>query len=303
MTLVQLRYLVTLADLGSFVQAAEALNLTQPALTRSIQALEDELGGSLFDRQVRPIRPTVLGEEVLRRARTIVSDTDALRQVAQSLSCGLIGSLRLGLSSAPGVLLSVPVMQYMARHHPRLQVQISRGNSALLINEIREQRLDAAVVNLRSIPTASDLHIAQIFHLQVGFLARRDHPLVLLGRPLKLQEVLAYPVASTPLSEEVARALITRYGNKANPDTMVTLRCDETLSIVELARRDDTVVLTICVAAQDLVALDISPPLEASGQFGLVTLNRRQDSPAVAIVGEQLPRWVAAHRSAAPLPQ
>lgn len=293
MTLVQLRHLVTLADLGSFVQAAEALHLTQPALTRSIHVLEDELGGPLFDRQVRPIELTPLGEEVLQRARTIVSDSDGLRQVAQSLSSGLIGSLRLGLSSAPGVLLSVPVMQHMARHHPRLRVQISRGNSALLVNEVREQRLDAAIVNLREIPTASDLNIAHSFDLQVGFLARSDHPLVLMGRPLQLQEVLAYPVASTPLSGEVARALITRYGHIANLDTMVSLRCDETLSIVELARREDIVVLTICVAAKDLVRLDIQPGFDASGHFGLVTLNRRQDSPAVRIVGQQLAGWLA----------
>lgn len=293
MTLVQLRHLITLADLGSFMQTAEALHLTQPALTRSIHALEEELGGPLFDRQPRPIQLTALGREVVHRARTVVSDSEALKQVAQSLNSGLIGSLRIGLSSAPGVLLSVPLMQYMARHHPRLQVHISRGNSALLVNEVREQRLDAAVVNLRSIPTASDLATANSFELEVGFLARKDHPLVLLGKPLSLAQVLAYPVASTPLSEEVARALIARYGNAANPDRMVSLRCDETLSIVELARREDIVVLTICVATTDLVRLNIKPALNASGQFGLVTLNRRQDSPAVGIVRQQLGRWVA----------
>ncbi len=295
MTLVQLRHLVTLADLGSFMQAAEALCLTQPALTRSIHALEEELGGALFDRQPRPIQLTALGREVLHRARTVISDSDALKQVAQSLNAGLIGSLRIGLSSAPGVLLSVPLMQYMSRHHPRLQVHISRGNSSLLVNEVREQRLDAAVVNLRSIPTASDLGIANSFELEVGFLARKDHPLVLLDRPLRLAEVLAYPVASTPLSEEVARALVARYGNAANPDRMVSLRCDETLSIVELARQEDIVVLTICAAATDLVRLSIKPSLHARGHFGLVTLNRRQDSPVVSILRKQLTHWVKAH--------
>jgi len=293
MTLVQLRHLITLAELGSFVQAADALCLTQPALTRSIHVLEDELGGPLFNRQVRPTQLTPLGEQVLHRARTIVSDADALKQISNSLKSGLIGSLRIGFSSAPGVLFSVPLMQHMARHHPRLQVQISRGGSALLVNELRDRRLDAAVVNLRSIPTSSELKIAYDFELEVGFLARSDHPLVLLGRTLEFQEVMAYPIASTPLSDEVARSLVTVYGTTASPDDMVTLRCDETLSIVDLARREDIVVFTICAAANDLVRLDLTPTLDATGHFGLVTLNRNQDSPAIQIVRKQLSHWMA----------
>ena len=117
--------------------------------------------------------------------------SSALCEQRKSLSSGLIGSLRIGLGSAPGVLLSVPLMQYMAQHHPQLKVQISRGHAGLLVNEIRDQRLDAAIVNLRSIPTSSDLNIDYRFDLRVGFLARSDHPLVLLGRPLTLEEVLA----------------------------------------------------------------------------------------------------------------
>ena len=60
MTLVQLRHFVVLAEQGAFVQASKALYLTQPALTRSIQALEDELGGRLFDRLGRRIALTPL---------------------------------------------------------------------------------------------------------------------------------------------------------------------------------------------------------------------------------------------------
>jgi DNA-binding transcriptional LysR family regulator len=294
MTLVQLRHFVVLANEGSFVQASVALFLTQPALTRSIHALEEELGGALFDRLGRRISLTPFGDEVLVRARRLVSDADALKQAGQGLHAGLIGQLRVGLSSAPGALLSTPLMLHMAEHHPRLQVHISRGNTAVLLQALREQHLDAAIVDIRDMRPSADLKVSLAFELSAGFLTRPDHPLAQRGSPVSLEEVMAYPVASTPLSDEVARILIARYGPQANPDDMVTLRCDETMSIVDVARRSNAIVLTVNAAAVDLVRLDVSPSLDATARFGLVTLAKRQEAPALRILRHELPNWTAA---------
>lgn len=293
MTLVQLRHFVVLADVGSFVQASTTLFLTQPALTRSIQGLEDELGGALFDRLGRRIALTSFGREALGRARRLVSDAEALKQAGKGLHAGLIGKLRVGLSSAPGALLSAPLMLHMAEHHPQLQVQISRGHTDVLLNELREQHLDAAIVDIRAMRPSADLKVDLSFELGAGFLARQEHPLARRGRPVSLDEVMTYPIASTPLSDEVARILIARYGPQANPDDMVTLRCDETLHIVEVARRSNTIVLSVNAVAVDLIRLDVSPRLDATARFGLVTLAKRQEAPALRILREQLPRWVA----------
>ncbi len=105
---------------------------------------------------------------------------------------------------------------------------------------------------------------------------------------------MAYPVASTPLSDEVARILIARYGPQSNPDDMVTLRSDETMSIVDVARRSNAIVLTVNAAAVDLIRLDVSPSLNATARFGLVTLAKRQEAPALRILRQQLPGWIDA---------
>lgn len=300
MTLTQLRHFVGLAQAGSFAQAARLLFLTQPALSRSIQALEDELGASLFDRLGRRIALTPLGHEVLERARRLVSEADALKQVSQGLQAGLIGRLRIGLSSAPGVLLAPALLGHMARHHPRLQVEISRGNTAVLIDALREQRLDAAVVDVRSVRPAADLRVDQVFELPAGFLVRPGHPLLRRRGALKFSDVQAYPVASTPLSDEVARLLMARYGAQANPDDCITLRSDETHSLVEVARHSDVVVLTVCAAAPGLVPLPLAPALQAGGRFGMVTLARLSEAPALRIVREALPSWLPADTGAVP---
>jgi DNA-binding transcriptional LysR family regulator len=298
MTLVQLRHFVVLAELASFVQASKALYVTQPALTRSIQALEDELGGRLFDRLGRRIALTPFGSEALQRARRLVADAEALKQTGKGLQAGLMGMLRIGLSSGPGALLSAPLMLHMAEHHPKLQLQISRGNTALLIDELRDQHLDALVVDVRSLRPAADLQVAHTFELAAGFLVRPGHPLLQRGQPVGIDEVLAFPVASTPLSDEVARLLISRYGPQANPDNMVTLRSDETLTIVEVARRGNAIVLTANAAAQGLVPLDLAPPLDATARFGLVTLGQRQEAPALRILREWLTHWVVQNGAA-----
>ncbi|MGB4059972.1 MAG: LysR family transcriptional regulator [Burkholderiaceae bacterium] len=293
MTLVQLRHFVVLAEKASYVQAAKALFLTQPALSRSIQGLEDELGGTLFNRLGRRISLTPLGAEVLQRAQRLVSDAEALKQTGKELQAGLSGRLRIGLSSGPGALLSTPLMLHMAQHHPQLHLDISRGNTGVLLHELREQKLDAALVDIRSMRPSSDLQTTHTFELDAGFLVRPDHPLALTGRAVTLAEVMVHPIASTPLSDEVARMLMARYGPQANPDDLVTLRCDETLTIVDVARRSNAVVLTVVAVAAGLVKLDVTPALNATARFGLVTLSRQQEAPALRIVREQLPAWVA----------
>jgi DNA-binding transcriptional LysR family regulator len=290
-TLTQLRHFVALADLGSFVQASGALFLTQPALSRSIRALEEELGGALFDRLGRRIALTPFGHEILRRARRLVSDANDLRVAGRGLHAGLIGRLRIGLSSAPGALFSTPLMQHLAEHHPRLQVHVSRGSTTVLLNELREQRLDAAIVDIRSMSPSADLLVAQIFDLGAGFLARPEHPLARDGRAVTLSGMKAYPIASTPLSDEVARMLVADYGPEANPDDMVTLRCDETSSILELARRSDVIVLTVKAVAADLVELNVVPRLNATARFGLVSLTGRHEAPALQPVRTLLAAW------------
>lgn len=299
MTLVQLRHFVALAELGSFVQASKVLFLTQPALSRSVRALEDELGGTLFDRVGRRTLLTPFGQAVLPRARRLVGDAESLKLAGKGLHAGLLGRLRLGLSSGPGALFSTPLMAHMAQHHPRLQFQISRGSPAILLEELRDQHLDGALIDVRAMLPSADLRVAHAFELPASFLARPGHPLARAGRPVSFAEVTSYPVASTPLSDEVARLLVSRYGPEANPADMVTLRSDETLHLVALARETDVIVLTVDAAAPGLVPLPVSPPLDATARFGLVTLNRREPAPALGIVADWLAEWIRVHAPAA----
>jgi DNA-binding MarR family transcriptional regulator len=131
MTLVQLRHLISLAQTGSFSQSASALFLTQPALSRSIRALEAELGQPLFDRVGRRSELTPFGRDALDRARELVLAAEDLRERARLSGDSQAGLLRVGLGSGPGAMLMTPLLLKVAQDRPRLRVQIARASTAM----------------------------------------------------------------------------------------------------------------------------------------------------------------------------
>lgn len=286
MTLVQLRHLIALAQTGSFSKAAQAQFLTQPALSRSIRALEDELGMALFDRIGRRIELTAFGRATLERARLLVSDAEELQGSGRRSREGERGVLRIGMGSGPGAMLMTPLLMTIALDFPQVHVEIARGGTELLVQSLRARTLDALVVDARSLKPAPDLRTELLFEMRGAFMVRRGHPLTKLRGGPRFEDIGRYPIASTPLSDEVARILIARYGPQAHPQQCVTLRCDEVASLVEVAEHSDAVLLAIRAAAPTLVELTLRPALDATARLGLVTLARRTEAPLLPIVRE-----------------
>lgn len=284
MTLVQLRHFISLAQTGSFSKSAAALFLTQPALSRSIQALESELGQALFDRVGRHSELTPFGREAVERARELVLAADDLRGSGRLAGTEQEGVLRIGMGSGPGAMLMTPLLLTMAQERPRLRVDITRATTDLLLQALRARDLDALVLDVRSLRPAPDLVVQHVHAMRGAFLVRRGHPLAKRRSPIGFDDLLRFPVASTPLSDEVAQTLVERYGPQAHPSLCVTLRCDEITSLVEVARASDTVLLAIRAAAPELVELKLQPALAATARFGLVTLRRRTLPPGLAAV-------------------
>ena len=278
MTLVQLRHLIELATNGSFSHSAIKLHLTQPALSRSIKALEGELGQPLFDRIGRKNELTVFGSHIVQRARVLVDEAKELRQTSVQLQKGDIGQFRIGMGSGPGAMLMTPLLMLMATNYPRAHIDISRGSTVLLVQALRERFLDALILDIRSLQPSVDLKVEVLQEMAGAFMCRPGHPLA-KKRSVPFAMLHDYPIASTPLSDEVARILIERFGRQAHPDQLVNLRSEEISSLLDVARMSDAVVLAIRASAPDLVELPISPPLNAKARFGLVTVASRTAPP------------------------
>ena len=278
MTLVQLRHLIELAANGSFSQSAVKLHLTQPALSRSIKALEDELGQSLFDRVGRKNELTPFGLQIVQRARVLLDEASELRLTSAQLQKGELGKLRIGMGSGPGAMLMTPLLRLMATDYPRTHLDISRGSTTLLAQALRERLLDALIVDVRSLPPSPDLKVEALQEMTGAFMCRPGHPLA-KKREVTFAMLRRYPIASTPLSDEVARILMERFGPQGHPNELVNLRSEEISSLLDVVRSSDAVVLTIRAAAPDLTELPMSPPLNAKARFGLVTIAARSEAP------------------------
>jgi DNA-binding transcriptional LysR family regulator len=288
-TLVQLRHLIALAETGSFSRAAEASHLTQPALSRSIQALESELGVALIDRVGRRAELTPMGRETLERARQLVFDAQELEERTQAVAQGRFGKLRVGMGSGPAVMLMIPLLLEVATKRPLWRVEVARGATDLLLQRLRARTLDALVVDLRSLEPAVDLRVDQVQEVRGAFMVRRGHPLA-AKRSVRFVELRRYPMASIPLSAEVSRMLVERYGPEAHPEHAVNVRCEDVASLVDVAHRSDAVLLSIRASGPDLIELPMTPPMAISARLGLVTLARRTSPESLSLVRELMSR-------------
>ncbi len=295
MNLRHLEHLLALADTGSFSRAAEKLHITQSALSRSIQALEDDLGGPLVDRVGKKNELTPLGHSVLERASRIVHEAQELKQGAALLQQGGLGKLRVGLGSGPGAMLMTPWLVYMAKHHPTVQVTVSRGSTELQLTQLRERQLDALVVDVRRIEAAPDLRMTHVVDMRAGFVCRQGHPLLGSHKNKKgvpFEALLSYPIASIQLSQEVARLLVDHYGPKANPAQMTTLQCEDIASLLDVVGQTDAIYLGILGAAREglsqgrLVELSMHTPLKGQARLGLITLAGRTELPVMSVFRE-----------------
>jgi DNA-binding transcriptional LysR family regulator len=286
MNIKHLEHLLALADTGSFSRAAEKLFITQSALSRSIQNLEEDLGGLLLDRIGKRNELTPLGLDVVSRARHIVRDAAELRHSAKLLQGEGSVSISVGLGSGPAALLMVPLLCAAARQQG-MRVSVTQGSVELQVLQLRSRQLDAMVVDMRRVIPAADLNIESLAELKAGFVARAHHPLA-SKKTLNLADVLRYPIASTPLSDEVARMMVDQYGLQANPSEMVKLRCDDVASLVGAVAQTDAIFLGVIAATRSgladgsLVELHIKPKLSASARYAYVTLAGRTEAPAMA---------------------
>ncbi|OYV63308.1 MAG: LysR family transcriptional regulator, partial [Acidiphilium sp. 21-62-4] len=146
MELNQVRYFVTLCRLLNFTRAAEACNVTQPALTRAIQRLEDELGGPLLFRERNLTQLTELGREMLPHLEAMVGAADTAVSLATAKLTQPRASLRIGLGPGIGATAIAGAVREVARHLPNFLIGFKEGGPAKLAEAMLGDALDCALL-------------------------------------------------------------------------------------------------------------------------------------------------------------
>lgn len=147
-SLKQIRYFLTVADLGGFTPAATALFIAQPALSRQIAQLEQELGFSLFDREARGVRLTPAGATYRDRVLAVDKLLSAAAEEGGQLARGEAGVLRLlHSSSIPASSLMPPIAQFLDES-PKARIDLDRVGSEVQVSEVANGKADIGILRL-----------------------------------------------------------------------------------------------------------------------------------------------------------
>lgn len=144
----QLRYLQALAQTGHFGRAARACHVTQPALSMQVRQLEDLLGVELFERLPGRVTLTHAGREVLRRAEEILTRSQELIDFARHARGVLVGELKLGIIPTVAPYLLPHALEEIAERYPELSLRLRETQTAALVEELTQGRLDAVLAAL-----------------------------------------------------------------------------------------------------------------------------------------------------------
>lgn len=144
MDLTQLKSFVTVAKLGHLTRAAEAVHLSQPAISGQIKALERDFGLALFDRTPTGMVLTPAGKRLLAYAEAVIGGAQNLRQAALELSAHLTGRLRLGTVLDPAFLRVGELIARTYERHPAIELDLHQVLSHEAIEQVRSGELDAS---------------------------------------------------------------------------------------------------------------------------------------------------------------
>jgi len=225
---------VAIADTGSFSAAATQLNLTQPAVSKRIAVLEEQVGSPLFDRIGRHISLTQAGLLLLPGARNILQEVTATRRALADLNGEVRGKLSIATSHHIGLHRLPPYLRQFSRQYPEVILDLHFLDSEQAYQEILQGRYDLAIVTLSQDEDAR-ITAEPIWQDELCFVAAKNHTLA-GAKSLKLAELSPYQAIMPDTSTYTTRLIKTLFDQQQQPldITMVTNHLDTIKMMVSI---------------------------------------------------------------------
>jgi LysR family transcriptional regulator, nitrogen assimilation regulatory protein len=220
----QLRYLIQVAESGSFTKAATKLNMAQTALSRQIKLLEEDLGVTLFRRDGRGVEPTAAGSELVRRATALFTDLYEMRQAVVGYRHTVEGDVTIGMMPLLGAYVA-PALLLSARDlHPNVKIKFMVGMSHAIHEWAIAGRIDFGVVST-AIESSSYLMSEEIAGDRLHLVTSADQPGPGKHSTVTFAEALAQPLV-IPSKLNGIRAVIDSYALEAGLEITPVIEVD-----------------------------------------------------------------------------
>ena len=285
----RLQHLLALVQHAHFGRAAEALDISQPALTKSIQALESELGVTLIDRKRGAVAPTVFGELVIRRSRRMLTEEEELRREVALLAGLETGSLKLALGPYPSVTSGYAAIARLLARHPKVGVTVRVAGWREVASQVLARTVDLGIAELSGVENDEQFAAERLPPYYGHFFCRPGHPL-LDGKPVTPQRLLAYPWIGTRVPPRIAGGLPGALGaagtiDPANGDFVPAVEIDVPMQLGTLVAGSDALTIATLVlverelrAGEVVVVPTTGPSIQAG--YGFIYLKDRSLAPA-----------------------
>lgn len=271
MDLRQLRNLVALVEQGSFVRAADAVCLSQPAFSRSIQTLERDLGCPLVDREGRELRLTGQGQLVLQHARRLLAAARALHNEVAQFNGLSAGSLAFGCGPAPAFQLVPDAIAAFIGRYPKIRLDFRVDNWERLAEQLKAEEIEFFVADIRRFSHESYYQVQALRERRGCFFCRRGHPLDGAAEP-SLDELAAYPLLAPRLPAQMRQGLARLSGRE---DFGLSLECEHFSSLLRIVEQSDAI---------GMAPTDVLEPYWLRGQLRRLSLRELpQDLPELLL--------------------
>ena len=275
-----LRAFCQVARLGSVSRAAEALYVSQPAVSQQLQALERELGARLFERSGRRLLPTREGEALYALARPLVEGIDALPAAFRRQLAGMdAGELEIAANSSTILYLLPRIVGAFRQQHPDVRLRLHNTISADGTDLLRADTVELVVGSMLDVP--ADLSYVPVHSFQPMLIAPRDHPLATTPR-LTLEEISKHGLILPP-QRQVTWRLVDLVFQQARVPYTVSLEVGgwEVIKQYVAMGLGISIVSSICLDEADARQLAIRP-LDAwfpARSYGVVVRKGKVLSP------------------------
>jgi len=285
-----LRHVLTLARTHHFGRAAEELGISQPALTRSIQSLEGELGVVLFDRQGRDgIEPTAFGKLICEKGHEILLDSEELWREIELVQGLETGELSISCGLYPAELSAAKAVGRLMAKHSKLRCRFRITDWRQATTDVLIRHADVAVAEISEAEKIQELHVELAATHPMVYFCRHGHP-ILKKKGLTLVDLMKYPWIATRAPHRIL-SVFPKFLNRSggvdpdNGDFVPAVVVDDLTSAKKAVSMCDGIgaapigLLTQDIDRRELCQVPFEPPW-LKLHYGFIYLKNRSLSPS-----------------------
>jgi LysR family pca operon transcriptional activator len=249
----QMRVVDAIMTHRSLQKAAAALGVTQPALTKTLQEVEDMLGVRIFERHARGVEPNRFGEAVAAAARRMLAEARRLEDELDSLGAAGSGTIAIGALPVAAAGILPGALAALKERHPGIDVRLVQGTTEQLLPALAAGDIDLVVGRLYE-PATPDAFVREaIYDEPISVLARAGHPLFAQGT-VAAPDLAAYPLVLPTITQRVGQEIERALAALGLPAGASPVRSSSVSLIREMLLTTDS----LTVIPHDMLAGDIA---------------------------------------------